>query len=139
MSKYTVVYRDEGVFVDRDAWWFKVAVIKDRDSRIGACADTGHWVRSNLKPVECLRILKGRIVSSHLKDLNQMGPSAHDVPYGLGVSDVAGILDELKAQGFAGNLSIEYEYHWENSSPEIAESVKFFNSVCAGLATETKN
>jgi len=32
MSKYTVVYRDEGVFVDRDAWWFKVAVIKDRDS-----------------------------------------------------------------------------------------------------------
>ena len=27
-----------------------------------------------------------------------MGPRAHDVPYGDGVSDVAGILDELKPQ-----------------------------------------
>src|SRR5580692_8904977 len=83
-----------------------LSVVKDRDARIGACADTGHWVRSNLKPVDCLRILKGRIISSHLKDLNQMGPGAHDVPYGTGVSDVPGILEELKAQGFDGNISI---------------------------------
>lgn len=32
MSRYTVVYRDEGVFVDRDARWFKVGVLKERDS-----------------------------------------------------------------------------------------------------------
>ena len=69
-----------------------LSVVKDRDPRIGCCADTGHWVRSNLKPVECLRILKGRIVCSHLKDLNEMGPAAHDVPYGTGVSDIPGIL-----------------------------------------------
>jgi sugar phosphate isomerase/epimerase len=102
-----------------------LSVVKDRDPRIGACADTGHWVRSGLKPVECLRILKGRIISSHLKDLNQMGLTAHDVPYGTGVSDVPGILDELKAQGFTGNISIEYEYHWENSLPEVAQCVGF--------------
>jgi sugar phosphate isomerase/epimerase len=102
-----------------------LSLVKDRDPRIGACADTGHWVRSNLKPVECLRILKGRIISSHLKDLNKMGPGAHDVPYGTGVSDIGGILDELRAQGFEGNLSIEYEYNWDNSLPEVAQCVGF--------------
>lgn len=75
-----------------------LSVIKDRDRRIGACADTGHWARSNLDPVECLRILKGRIVSSHLKDLNEKGiVAAHDVPCGTGVSDIPAILEELKA------------------------------------------
>ena len=102
-----------------------LSVVKDRDPRIGCCADTGHWVRSNLKPVECLRILKGRIVCSHLKDLNEMGPAAHDVPYGTGVSDIPGILEELKAQGFQGSLSIECEYHWENSSPEVGQCIGF--------------
>jgi sugar phosphate isomerase/epimerase len=104
---------------------YVLSVIKDRDARIGSCADTGHWVRSGLNPVECLRILKGRIISSHLKDLHQMGPSAHDVPYGTGVSDVPALLNELKAQQFAGNISIEYEYHWENSTPEVAQCIGF--------------
>jgi sugar phosphate isomerase/epimerase len=102
-----------------------LSVVKDRDPRIGSCADTGHWVRSNLKPVDCLRILKGRIISSHLKDLNKMVPGAHDLPYGTGVSDVPGILEELKAQGFDGNISIEYEYNWDHSLPEVAQCIGF--------------
>ena len=102
-----------------------LSLVKDRDPRIGACADTGHWVRSGLKPVECLRILKGRIVSSHLKDLNEVDLRAHDVPYGTGVADMPGILEELKAQGFEGNLSIDYEYHWENSAPEVGQCIGF--------------
>jgi len=104
---------------------YVLSVVKDRDPRIGSCADTGHWVRSNLKPVECLRIHEGRIISSHLKDLNEMGPNAHDVPFGTGVSDIPALLDELKRQGFAGNLSIEYEYNWQNSTPEVAQCIGF--------------
>ncbi len=104
---------------------YVLSVVKDRDPRIGSCADTGHWVRSNLNPVECLRILKGRIISSHLKDLNQKGPQGHDVPFGTGVSDIPAILEELKAQGFEGNISLEYEYHWETSLPEVAQCIGF--------------
>jgi len=104
---------------------YVLSVVKDRDPRIGSCADTGHWVRSNLKPVDCLRILKGRIISSHMKDLNEMGLGAHDVPYGTGVSDIPAILQELKDQGFTGNISIEYEYHWETSVPEVAQCIGF--------------
>ena len=100
-------------------------IVKDRDARIGACADTGHWMRSGLKPVDCLRILKGRVVSSHLKDLNAYGKGSHDVPYGTGEADMAAILDELAAQGFSGPASIEYEHNWENSLPEVTKCVEY--------------
>lgn len=102
-----------------------LSVVKDRDKRIGSCADTGHWVRSGLKPVDCLKILKGHIISSHLKDLNEMSPGAHDVPFGLGVSDVPGILAELKRQGFNGNISIEYEHEMEKSMPMVAQCIGY--------------
>ena len=101
-------------------------LVEGRDSRLGACADTGHWTRSGIKPVEALRVLKGRVISAHLKDLNEFGArNAHDVPYGQGKSDVKAVLDELKAQGFKGNLSIEYEHNWDNSVPEIPKCVYF--------------
>jgi sugar phosphate isomerase/epimerase len=100
-------------------------VVKDRDPRIGSCADTGHWVRSGLKPVDCLQILKGRVVSSHLKDLHAPLPSGHDVPYGTGVSDVPGILDEFRAQGFEGPISVEYEYNWENNTTDARQCIEF--------------
>ena len=101
-------------------------LVKGRDPRIGSAADTGHWTRSGVKPVEALKILKGRIISAHLKDLNEFGKGdAHDVPYGTGVSEAKGCLDELKAQGFAGNISIEYEYHWDNSVPEVKQCIDF--------------
>ena len=104
---------------------YVLSVVKDRDARIGSCADTGHWVRSGLRPVDCLRILKGRIISSHMKDLSEKSHDAHDVPFGTGVSDIPAILTELKAQQFAGNISLEYEYHWENSAPECGQCVGF--------------
>jgi sugar phosphate isomerase/epimerase len=101
-------------------------LVKGRDPRIGSAADTGHWTRSGVKPVEALKILKGRIISSHLKDLNEFGKGeAHDVPYGTGVGDIKGCLDELKAQGFNGNISIEYEFNWDNSVPEVTKCIDF--------------
>jgi sugar phosphate isomerase/epimerase len=111
---------------------FILSVVKERDSRIGAAADTGHWERSGLNAVECLRILKGRIISTHLKDLNEFGKrEAHNVPFGTGISPVKEILDELKAQGFAGNISIEHEYNWESSMPEVAQCVGFIRGYGA--------
>jgi len=99
-------------------------LVAGRDPRIGATADTGHWCTSGIKPVEALRILKGRIISSHLKDKQEFGNS-HDVPYGEGVADIKACLDELKAQGFQGNISIEYEYNWDNSVPEVTKCIDF--------------
>jgi sugar phosphate isomerase/epimerase len=110
--------------------------LNGRSPLLGACADTGHWIRSGLDAVECLKKLQGRIICLHFKDLAQKSPQTHDVPWGTGVADVKAMMAELKRQGFRGAFGIEYEYHWENSSPEIAQSVKFFNATCAALAEQ---
>ena len=108
-----------------------LSVVKDRDVRIGSCADTGHWVRSGLKPVDCIKILKGHVVSSHLKDLHAPLPSGHDVPFGTGVSDVKGILDEFKAQGFEGPISVEYEFKQDNNLDDVKLCVEYVRNYGA--------
>jgi sugar phosphate isomerase/epimerase len=110
---------------------YVLSMVKDRDARIGSTADVGHWIRSGLDPVDCLKILQGRIISVHLKDLNEKSPDAHDVPFGTGISDVPAILDELKRQHFAGNASIEYEYNWQNNVTDAAQSIGFVRGLGA--------
>jgi sugar phosphate isomerase/epimerase len=109
-------------------------VCKGHSNRIGACADTGHWPRSGLNSVECLKKLEGRIISLHFKDLNQQGLLAHDMPWGTGVCDVTAMMTELHRQKLKAVFSIEYEYHWDNSLPEIAQCVAYFDQVAAKLS-----
>ena len=47
------------------------------------------------------------------------------MPFGTGVSDIKAVLDELKRQNFQGNVSLEYEYNWDNSVPEVAQCIGF--------------
>jgi len=104
---------------------FILSVVKNRDKRIGACADTGHWATSGIKPLDAIKILRGRIISVHLKDRAEIGKQLPDSILGTGVSDIAGILAELKHQKFDGNISIEYENNWDHSVPDVAQCVGF--------------
>jgi sugar phosphate isomerase/epimerase len=104
-----------------------LGVVESRDKRVGACADLGHWCTSNLKPVECLRILDGRIISVHLKDKAAYG-DAPVVVAGKGVVDVAGCLDELKKQEFDGHISIEHENDWSDSVPHVRSNIDFIKA-----------
>ena len=128
-----------------------LAAVKGRTPLMGACADTGHWLRSGLDPVECLKKLEGRVITLHFKDLVPNEPKAqdtaaatgkkkseskamHDVPWGTGVGNVKAQMAELKRQHFHGAFGVEYEYNWDNSVPEIAKCVTFFNAACQELA-----
>jgi len=83
---------------------------RGRTKRLGSCSDTGHWTRSGLVPVECLKKLEGRVLELHFKDLDAFGkPEALDVPWGGGKSDAKGILAELERQRFRGLIDVEYE------------------------------
>ena len=104
---------------------FIVELTKDRDARIGAAADTGHWATTGLIPLDCLKILKDRIISVHLKDRPEIGKHLPDAVYGTGVSDVPAMLAELKAQGFSGNVSIEYENKWDDNVGDVTANVAF--------------
>jgi sugar phosphate isomerase/epimerase len=109
---------------------YVLSLVKDRDPRMGACADVGHWVRSGIKPVDAMKILKGRIHASHLKDLNQFGePHGHDVPYGTGVSDVPAILEEFRKQNYQGHLSIEYEINGDGPLEDVAACIGFVRGL----------
>jgi sugar phosphate isomerase/epimerase len=58
------------------------------------------------------------------------GPAGpHDVPWGTGISNIKGVLEELKRQGFKGPIFAEYEYNWMNNAPEIAQSIKYVSEV----------
>jgi sugar phosphate isomerase/epimerase len=111
-------------------------VCQGRSKRIGACADTGHWMRSGVDPLDALKMLEGRIVSFHFKELNEKDRRAHDVPWGTGAGDVKAWLTEIKRQGVKAVFSIEYEHNWLNSVPEIAECVKYFDKVAEELSAE---
>ena len=114
---------------------------KGVSNRIGSCSDTGHWCRSGINPVEAITALceAKRVVSLHFKDLNEFGnPEAHDVAWGTGKSDAKGVLAELYKTGFKGVFSIEYEYNWENSVPDIAVCVANFEKMAQELVAANK-
>lgn len=104
---------------------YVLSCVKDLDARIGSCADTGHWIRSGVKPMDALKILQGRIVSMHLKDLNEFKRDAHDVPFGQGVADMKAVLDEMRRQGVDGMISLEYEHNWDNNVPDMKLCVDY--------------
>ena len=111
-----------------------LAVCKGRGKRIGSCCDTGHWVRSGLDPVECLKKLEGRILGFHLKDVAEIGkPAARDVPLGQGKANYTAVLKELNRQGYRGVLTIEYEHDSAELMDDVAKCVAFVEKTAASL------
>jgi len=111
-----------------------LAVCKGRGKRIGSCSDTGHWVRSGLDPVECLKKLDGRILGFHLKDVAEKGnPKARDVPLGQGKANYSAVLKELNRQGYRGVLTIEYEHDSPKLMDEVAQCVAFVEKTSASF------
>lgn len=106
--------------------------VKGLSPRIGACADVGHWQRMGINPVDALKKYGSRLKSLHFKDIKareEGEAEQHDVIWGRGVCNVEEILRELKNQEFKGLFSIEYEYNWENSVPDIRECITYFNHI----------
>ena len=109
-------------------------VCEGRSKRIGACPDTGHWVRSGLDPVECLKKLKGRVLTFHLKDAAESGKrDARDVPLGTGKANYTAVLKELYAQKFRGVMTIEYEHLSPQLVEDVAKCIKFVEDFAASL------
>lgn len=119
-------------------YWNPATVLKQcqgRSPRIGACCDTGHWVRSGFQPVEALKLLQGRILTLHLKDVESFGRTeAPCVPWGTGAGQIEALLQELQRQSFQGYLGIEYEPYAPENAEKIAQCIRFFQKTTAQLA-----
>lgn len=111
-----------------------LAAIKGQSSRMGACADIGHWVRSDLDPVACLKKLEGHVLHVHMKDLEAIkgkdtGEENRDVHWGTGVANTNGVINELKRQNFKGMISAEYERNWANNTSDVIASIQYFRNA----------
>jgi len=120
----------------KSRYWHPREVLKvceGRGPRIGACGDTGHWLRSGLKPSEAVQMLGRRLLTLHVKDLDEAN---HDVPWGTGKSGIAELFQTLRRLQLTPALfGIEYETKWENNLPEIAQCGSFFAQQTQKLAT----
>ncbi len=106
-----------------------IAAMKDHPN-FGVCADLGHWERSGLNPVECLKKLEGNILGAHLKDIHQFNnPDANDVVIGKGVINFPAIIDEFKRQQFKGVIHVECEHKMENNLAEVIAGKKYFEGL----------
>ncbi|MBN1342847.1 MAG: sugar phosphate isomerase/epimerase [Phycisphaerae bacterium] len=111
-----------------------LAACKGRSKWVGACCDTGHWVRSGLDPVACLKKMEGRIVSLHLKDAAEMGNrKSKDTILGQGKGNYRALLKELKRQRYKGVMAIEYEEDTPALQDDMVKNVAFVESVAKEL------
>jgi sugar phosphate isomerase/epimerase len=99
-----------------------MAAVKNHHPLIGSCLDTGHLIRAaqlgkHLDPAEEVRIMGARNFGLHLKDHDNKKDTV--VFYGQGVLDVPAVLRALKDVNFKGYISIEYEAHPEDPSPDM--------------------
>ncbi|MGE3777391.1 MAG: sugar phosphate isomerase/epimerase family protein [Pirellulaceae bacterium] len=87
------------------------SAVKGRHPHIGACVDTGHFIRSKIDPVQAVRELKGRVFAVHLKDDEKQDGGSHNVILGRSHLDVPGLFRALRETNFPpdGSLSLEYE------------------------------
>ncbi len=115
-----------------------LAAIKGLSPRIGSCSDVGHWVRSGLNAVTCLKKLEGRIKELHFKDIASKTPKAEDTIWGAGVMDLPGMLQELQRQNFKGLFSIEYEADPEDNMSQIKKSIQYFDTEVGKLKKNKK-
>ena len=112
-----------------------MAMCKGRSKRIGTCPDTGHWTRSGLDPVACLKVYEGRIHDVHLKDAQEKGNrKSRDVPLGQGAGNYAAVLAELKRQGYKGLMTVEYEHQ----SPQLLDDVRACAAFVEAQAKQLK-
>lgn len=102
------------------------SAIKDRNPRIGACVDTGHFLRSKEDPVKAIELFGARVHSVHLKDVKD---ATRFTVLGEGDLDVAGTLRSLKKLNFGGILALEYEENPSNPIPDIEACLKRVRST----------
>ncbi len=112
-----------------------LAVLKNHHEFIGACVDTGHYIRSNEDPVEAVEAFGKRTYAVHLKDVKTLpnGGKRFTV-LGEGDLDTVKLLKALKGVGFTDCLALEYEENPRNPLPDIRKCLVHLRAACKALS-----
>ncbi len=84
------------------------AALNGHHPRLGACVDTGHFLRSGEDPVEAVKTFGARTYDVHLKDVKG---KTQFTELGYGDLRTVDLLKELLKLKYNGILALEYEEH----------------------------
>lgn len=104
--------------------------IKHRSARIGACVDTGHYLRSREDPVKAIETFGERVFGVHLKDVKD---ATRFAVLGNGDLNVAGTLRTLKRLEYSGILSLEYEENPNDPTADLRACLQAVRDVLKTL------
>ena len=103
-------------------------MVKDRHPKLGACVDTGHFLRSDEDPVEAMERLGKRVFGVHMKDVKTIEKDGKRQKIftilGQGDLNVVGVLKVLKKLKYQNCLSLEYEENPQNPLSDIEVCLK---------------
>lgn len=105
--------------------------IKNLDSRIGLCIDTGHTFRLNLDPATELKKYKDRLFDVHIKDIHEQVSNGRNLEIGRGKMDIPSIMRALKEIKYDGVLGLEYEKDGDHAIYGLSESVGYVRGILA--------
>jgi len=107
--------------------------VKGRDPRIGACVDTGHFIRSKEDPVKAVHELGKRVFALHIKDEEKREKRSRNVVIGTGHLDVVGLFRAVKKVGFPadGSMSLEYEANPKNPIDDMKQCLEVAKKAIA--------
>lgn len=110
-----------------------VKAVHGRHPLIGACVDTGHFIRSKEDPVKAVRALKGRVFALHVKDEEKQEERSRNVIIGTGHLDVTGLFKALQEVKFPadGDLALEYEANPDNPIDDMKQCLEVARRVLA--------
>lgn len=110
--------------------------VKDRHKNVGACVDTGHFIRSKVDPVKAVRELGKRVFALHVKDEAKQEKESHNVILGKGHLDVVDLFKALRDMEFPadGLVSLEYEANPDNPIDDMKQCLEVVKESLAKLS-----
>jgi len=111
--------------------------VKNRDPRMGLCADIGHTSRAGADFVEWIRRAGPRLLDVHVKDLKDHKGRGSDCPVGEGALAIVSLFRQLKAMNYKGGVMLEYEIDADNPYPGMAKSFAYMRGVLDALGTQS--
>lgn len=113
-----------------------LAVLKERDARMGICMDIGHSVRAGADIVQSVSVAGPRLLDLHIKDLADKNDKESQVEVGKGALDIPGLFRALLNADFEGHLALEYEINEDDPLVGMKESLAYERGVHDALLTE---
>ena len=122
---------------ERSPYWNAAEIMKaceGKSKRLGAGVDLGFWLQAGLDPVKEIELLKERLITIQMHDVNELAAGAHDVPLGAGAGQIERLLRAMKERGVKPTMfSLEHITKAPDATPEVAQSVRFLNKVSLEL------